>query len=350
MFAGRVSNQTTHFAISAVVLLLLLPDSVCAQVATDVVIVRRPENHREFRYSGRILDYSGGSLRLRLKTSGRIRRFETADIQGIQTPRSEPHVQAEQFAALRQYQPALESYAGAIDAETRDWVRRDIYAALTRLHLREGQRMKAAEAFISLTNSDPKTHFRGLAPLWWSTDEQITPVMEAQAKLWTKSPNYFAQLIGASVLFNIPAERSAAMKLMDAIAGNGRGFIHLARAQLWRARLVDGKPVNNAEIRLWRGRLGSMLPEERGGPWFVIGKANAQRLENEEAAIAFLWVPLVHKQDHLLAAEASYYAALSLQKNGSLAEATNLYRETAQRYPGTEFAKKSQQVLKLPGK
>lgn len=343
--------SVTQFRIASLLGLLIvsLCDPTLGQGTADVVMVRRAQNRREVRYVGRVLDYASGTLRLRMKTSGSVRSFESADIVRIETPRLDDHVSADRLLAQGKYSEAATAFNSALVQEQRKWVRRDIMASLTRLHLRRGKRLAAARTFVELTNSDPQTHYRGLLPLYWST-ETLDASAVAQAKLWNASANYFARLIAASMLFNVPAERAEAMKTMDDIAGSGRGLTQLARAQRWRFRFVDGKPISNTEIKLWRGQVALMKPKERGGPWFLIAKGHSQRLEHEEAAIAFLWLPLAYSSDRLLAAEASFEAAVSLQKHGNLPDATNLYRETAERFAGTVFAQRSSDLLRPSGK
>lgn len=312
-------------------------------------MVRRPQNRREVRYVGRVMDYAAGTLLLRMKTSGSVRRFSSADIVSIETSRLQQHVAAEKQRLEGRYADAARSFGDALALEQRKWVQREILASLTRLHLRRGDRFAAARAFVELTNSDPKTHHRGLVPLYWNNDQPDAAAV-TQARVWTGSANYFARLIAASMLFNIPDERANAAKLMDEIAGSGRGLADLARTQLWRVRLVEGKPINDTEIKLWRGRAALMKPDERAGPWFLIGQAHVQRLEHQDAAIAFLWLPLSYPLDWHLASEASFHAAVSMQKTGSLPDATNLYRETAERFSGTAHAKKARDLLGPTGK
>jgi len=346
---ASVSIHPFKVSLIAVLVGFAFVDCASAQETADIVMVRRPQNRREVRYVGRVMDYAAGTLRLRMKTSGSVRSLTSADIVRIETPRLDEHVKADKQQSVGKLDEAAASFTAALALEQRKWVQREILASLTRLHLRRGDRMAAARAFVELTNSDPKTHHRGLVPLCWS-NHRLAPADVNQAKGWSTSANYFARLIAASMLFNVPSERAKAMKSMDEIAGSGRGLSDLARTQLWRGRLVDAKPINRTEIKLWRGRVALMKQRERGGPWFVIGKAHSQRLEHEEAAIAFLWIPLAYSLDRELAAEASLEAAVSLQKHGNLPDATSLYRETAERFAGTIFARRANDVLRPPGK
>ena len=89
-----------------------------------------------------------------------------------------------------------------------------------------------------------------------------------------------------------------------------------------------------------------MKPSERAGPWFLLGRAYESRLEHERAAIAFLWLPLVHADDEFLAGEASLLAAKSLQEAGRFAEAEATYRDTGIRFSKTPFGKEAQAMLK----
>lgn len=330
-----------------IIILLLIGSSVAmAQDAGDRVVIRRAQSRRDVTYAGRVLDYSAGVLRLRLKTSGVIRRFETKDIIEIHTGQTEEQTNGQKFFRAGRYREAVVALEAAVRLETRDWVRRDALALLTRVHLRHGERTSAAHAFVRLTDSDPDSHYFSLIPLWWS-DEPIEPAGQRQLRAWLNSPNYSAKLIAASMLLCIPESREEAMGVLESIAGSGRPqFVNLARAQQWRVRLTEEKPFSDAEVMIWRTRIAAMSSGERGGPRFLLGRAFSKRLENQRAALEYLWVPLVYPTDHWLAAEASLQAAVSLEKAGRLPEAESLYRETVQRFSGTPFAARADRLLR----
>lgn len=310
------------------------------------MVVRRENTRKAVKYSGRILEYIGGVLSLRLKTSGSIRRFESSEIVEIHTGQTESQTQGLKYFQSGQLAEAAVALEAATRQEVRDWVRRDALALLTRVRLRQGNRSAAADAFVRLTDSDPNTHHFGLIPLWWS-DDLADAAAVARARVWLTSPNYSARLIGASILLSTPDARDEAVKALEAIAASGKPrFVQLARAQQWRARLREAKPVSDAEMNILRLRIGSIKPDERAGPRFLLGKAHSLRLENERAAMEYLWVPLVYPSDHWFAAEAMFRAASSLEKAGRLPEAESLYRETVQRFPATPFAKKADDRLK----
>lgn len=321
--------------------------STCAQDQTvDEVVVRRAQSRRQTSYSGRVLDYTNGILRLRLKTSGGIRQFKTSEIISITTPQVAQHREATVFFKAGQYPQAIVALEAAARAEPRDWVKRDILAMLSQVHLRAGNRINAADAFVRLTNSDPNTHHFGSIPLWWSA-EPVDAAGQRQARVWLDSANLSARLIGASILFENQESRAEAVAAFEKIARSGRPqLVDLARTQQWRDRLTKGKPISDGEVYAWRSRLRAMKSTERAGPSFLLGHVHSRRQEYDRAALAYLWVPLVDAGDELLAAEASFAAAESMLKAGRLPKAESQFRETSRRFPNTRFAVMAEKALK----
>lgn len=342
VYDARMRFRTKYSTLAIAALVLCLTGSTVGQEqAADRVTVRRAGNRREFDYSGRVLDYTGGILRLRLKTSGNVRQFKTDEILRIETPQTEQHRNGLKLFEAGKYPPSVVALTSAVREEPRDWVRRDILALLSRIHLRYGNRLAAAEAFVRLTDSDPKSHHFGAIPLWWS-DQPTSPAEQRQARLWLVGPNYSARLIAASILVQSPDTRGEATRTLEQIASSGRQqFVDLARSQQWRERLLSDKPLGDAEIHAWKSRLKSMKQDQRAGPWFLLGHAHSKRLQPDRAARAYLWVPLVYPDDNGLAAEASLNAAVALEKGGRLTAAESLYRETAERFSETPFGRQA---------
>ncbi|MFK7819893.1 MAG: tol-pal system YbgF family protein [Planctomycetaceae bacterium] len=329
-----------------VLLLMVACATAAAQEQADKIVIRRGSSQRETTYEGRVLDYLGGIVRFRLKTTGNLRQFKAEEVVTIEAPQSDSHRGGRRLLKAGKLEEAIASLEVAARDERRDWVRRDILATLTQANLQHGTRLGAAAAFVRLTDSDPKTHHSGVIPLWWSNQSTI-PAAQRKAREWLASPNYSARLIAASILMSDPSTRREATRALEQIAKSGRpAVIDLARVQQWRTRLVDSRRVSDAELKAWRGRLRSMKPSERAGAWFLLGRAYEARLEHERAAIAFLWLPLVHSDDHFLTAEASLAAAKSLQEAGRFAEAEATYRDTGIRYPNTPFGKEARAMLK----
>ena len=325
---------------------ILFQPAVAQDQAIDRVIVRRENTRREVTYTGRVLEYANRILRFRMQTSGGIRQFKSNEVVRIETPQTEPHREGLKLFAAGKYQAAIQTLEAAAKDEPRDWVKRDILALLSRIHLKFGKRLEAARAFVRLTNSDPTTHHFGSIPLWWN---DTPPSAEAQrmARAWLEGPNLSARLISASILFHDPATRREANTTLDQLARSGRQHvIDLARVQQWRGALAEKRRITDGEIAGWKRRLKSMKPAERGGPWFLIGRGYATRMDYEKAALAYFWVPLVYKDDEWLAAESNLGAALALEKAGRLVDAESTYRETATRYSRTPFATIADNKLK----
>ena len=285
---------------------------------------------------------------MRLRTSGRVRRLTADEILRVETPHSELHQQGAAHFAAGRYAEAVVALEAAARAEVRDWVRRDILATLNRVHLRAGRRLEAARAFVRLTDSDPATHHFPDIPLWWQTGPADEPA-HRQALLWLDGPNRSARLIAASILLGTEDSDVAARGVLEDLATSGDGqFVNLSRAQQWRTRLRQERPPSDVEMRVWRLRLRSMKSAERAGPWFLLGRAHSRRHEHGDAAIAWLWLPLVYPTDHWLAAEASFRAAEALQEFGRPAESRSMLHETAKRFAGTPAAARARAALGLP--
>jgi TolA-binding protein len=95
------------------------------------------------------------------------------------------------------------------------------------------------------------------------------------------------------------------------------------------------------EIERWQSRIDEMPERLRGGPLFLVGQAYLARGEKHRAAAAFLWLPTVYDQDAELAAVACVEAAKALADIGQKYEAALLYREAADRFPGTPPAEEA---------
>lgn len=315
----------------------------CAQAAADKVMIKRKGSRKAVTYTGRVEDYAAGNLRLRLlRNNGtQVRSFDSSEVVAIETGQSEAHSKGTQLFKAGQYKQAIIALEDAEEKETRDWVRRDILMLQTQAHLKWGNRLAAARAFVRLTDSDPNTHHHAIIPLWW-TEEAPNPAAQRAARQWLTGANRSARLIAASILMSNPDTRPEAMATLKNLVTNGRiQHMNFAQVQRWRERLALKPPIADEEIDYWRRRMDAMKPEERAGAWFLIGRARERQQKHEAAALAYLWIPLIYKDDHWFAAEACFSAAQQLEKSGRLREAEAMYRETFTRFSDTPFATKA---------
>ena len=81
------------------------------------------------------------------------------------------------------------------------------------------------------------------------------------------------------------------------------------------------------QVSDWEELVEQMPAELRAGPYFVVGRAWAQRGHHEQAALTFLRVPLVYPHMRSLAAAALRLSAIELNRANQPEEAATLYRE-----------------------
>lgn len=297
---------------------------------------------------GEILEYTGETLRIRLKLGEAAKEFPAADVIEIQTPQMTGHQKGLELFAKKDYAGAAKAFRTAFDDDSRAWVKREILTYLVRCALMEGDYVNATSKFAILVRSDPKTHSFPLIPLIWIR-QSPNPALKSQGEAWLlddKQP-VAVRLMGASILLDDPQfGTTASVALRDLAAQSDRRVGVLAACQQWRTRLATRKEINPTELKVWEQKLESLPEELRGGPHFLMGRAYTSRREFELAAVHLLWTPLVQPDDHFLAARATMEAADALATIGQLEEAARLYEETSDRYAGTPSAQEAASQLK----
>jgi uncharacterized protein HemY len=169
--------------------------------------------------------------------------------------------------------------------------------------------------------------------------------VKSSARQWITDDEPVSQLMGASILlFDATWSNSAETTLIKLTRRSPRPLRDLARMQLWRKKLRTGSP-NQLELKDWQSQINSLESSMRGGPYFLLGQAHLKRRENERAASAFLWLPVVYSDDHYLAAQACLLAADALLTVGKKSEAKTMYREVTIRFSKTTFAQEAASQL-----
>jgi tetratricopeptide (TPR) repeat protein len=217
---------------------------------------------------------------------------------------------------------------------------------LVKCALRTGNYAQAGERFLMIYLSDSTTHhFRSL-PLLWTT--QAPDAAHKSAALeWQTRSNAAAKLLAASaLLFDPKYQSSAKLELQQLRTHPDPRIRYLAIAQLWRLELPSRK-IDNTALDGWQDAIRNMPEDIRGGPYFLLGEGRRQRRQHDRAAVAYLWVPLVHDHDYQLSALASLNAADSLNAIGQREEALTLYREVTVRYKQSSLAQDAVQTLKM---
>jgi tetratricopeptide (TPR) repeat protein len=298
---------------------------------------------------GTIVRYTGRILELKLVSGDESKLYPVDQVIEVRTPQTAPHVRGLQLYSQKRYADAEAAFEGALDLESGDpnrtWVRRELLALLVRCALRQGRASKARLRFGLLIDSDPTTrHFR-LIPLVWATAATDAKRV-TEARLLLEERKAARRLMGASLLLLHPTYGKVARVDMQKLVVNGDSRIAtLAVAQLWRVRLAEADPRRD-ELTRWQKTIDRMPGELRGGPYYLLGKAHLRRAENDRAAMALAWVPLVYDHDSELAARAAVEAADALARIGQRNEAITFYWDVLVRFPQASFAQDAEAGLK----
>jgi tetratricopeptide (TPR) repeat protein len=298
---------------------------------------------------GTILEYTGRTLKLKPISGAEAKQYPVDQVIEVRTPQSESHTRGLQLFSQKRYADAETAFESALDIESDDsdrkWVRRELLSLLVRCALQQGKASKARSRFGLLVDSDSTTrHFR-LIPLVWvaaAADARTT----AEGRLLLEEQQPTRRLMGASLLLQHATYGKVAVADMQKLVVNGDPRISsLAVAQLWRVRLAEADPRRDEIVR-WRKAIDRMPGELRGGPYYLLGQAHLRRAENDRAAMALAWLPLVDDHDSELAARAGVEAAEALAQIGQRNEAVTFYRDVLLRFPQASFAQDAKAGLK----
>jgi tetratricopeptide (TPR) repeat protein len=280
------------------------------------------------RLSGKIVEYTGKELHLEMP-GGRVQRIAASQVVKVEAAYSQAYQDAEEAFRQRRYQEAMALYRRAMDQQPRRWVQRQIIAQVVWCYRGLEQPGPAGEAFLALIRDDPDTQLFDCIPLAWLPREADPQTVRA-ARLWLERPEPAAVLMGASHLLVGAARSEAIERLRQLVASPDRRIAQLANAQLWRtaAAAADGRQLEN-----WAEAIELMPENLRAGPLFVLGTAQLQNKQWEDAALSFLRVAIVYPQERALAAQALLGAARGLQEARQSVEAARLYHELLREYP-----------------
>ena len=320
-------------------LLLVIAAPLAAQ---DRVLIQQPGGSR-FPIAGYVEDYNGRELILKIKSKTPARRYPRSEIIEVTTEYTPHHEQGRKLFEAGKIAAANIEFAAALQEEDRPWVRREILASQVRCRLWSGEYIEAVSRFLPIVQSDPETFHYGLVPLNWTIDAPAEK-MKLEAVQWmAKSASPLSRLIGASWLLTVDELAGDAEKTLKRLAREPEVSVQrLAQMQLWRLKLLGEGFVEPDEIQQWMKFVEGLPTELRGGAHFVIGKAWRKRQEYEQAARAYLWLPLVFDSDRWLSSRACYEAAESLLLAGDRLQATNLYSEVVFRYGDTPWGTKAE--------
>ena len=314
--------------------------------AADKVVLQLPGSSSRISLKCMILSYTGREIQV-LPTVGSAPKTYPADqVVEVHTSQKTPHKQGLQEFAEHQIDKAEISFSNALHAEPRTWVQREILAMMVRCAQQKADLPGAGSRFLTILKSDPDSQYFKLAPLVWSP-EQVKSESKSIAKVWLSDNSEVARLMGASWLLSDQRFGDLAEnKLKELRERSSDRVRQMARAQLWRVRL-RASDLRKLELELWESRIRQMDSDLRGGPYYLMGRGHLKRQDDEAAAAAFLWVPMVYDFDYRLAARSCVEAADALRRIGQIKQATSLYREVIVRFPKSAYTQEAAGFLKL---
>ncbi len=307
--------------------------------AADRVFLRTPSGLGESRVVGNVEEFTGDQLVLR-HPSGRQQTFKSDRVLRVESDWSAPHQLARASFHRHRYQESLEEYSKALRIEKRTWVQRQQLAKITWCYRNLGQFEQASASFLSLYRSDTTTQHFSAIPLVWGGRPPDMAVERRAATLLADAEQPAGQLIGASWLLTTAKRPEALQMLRSLTNATDARIIFLAEAQTWRTQLAT---LTDADVIRMQTRVEAMPQAIRGGPYFLLGTAQALRGQPARAALAFLRIPIIFPEDRTLAAQALLATGSELETINRPGEARGLYREIIVDYADTPMAATAQE-------
>jgi tetratricopeptide (TPR) repeat protein len=320
--------------------LVCVPGIAAAQ---DTVITSSASDPAaRIKKQGEIVDYTGGELTLKT-TFGTTERIPAARVVEIKSTWTPAHQAASAARNEGRLDEAIEAFREAKREEKRPWAQRRIMAELTAAHLEAGRIDAAGNQFLEIVLADPATIHFDVIPIAWRAAPP-DPVLEVRAGQWLASKKLpAARLLGASWLLS-GGQRVAATTALDELAGSSDPRIAgLATIQQWRTKLVTAKPD---EISRWHAQLEKLPRDIQAAGWYILGDLYARQNKSEQAAIAYLKLPLLFREQRATAADALLAAGKQLEKMGEASQAAGLYRELVRDFAHLPAAAEAQTRLK----
>ena len=290
---------------------------------------------------GEIVEFGGAALRVRL-SGGRTTRIDAERVLSIECDRSSQQTSGDDSFARQNYRLALSDYRAALENERRAWIRREILAQAVRCYRELGDLRGAADTFFLLYEREPTLEEFASIPLAWVPSEPPRSLASAAGEWIDRNDSPAAMLIGASLLLSTRQRDVATRRLRTLMADDDSRIAWMAQVQLWRTETAS---VAETDIRNWQQAAQRMPDALRAGPYVVIGRAWSARGRNDEAALAWLRVPILHGQDRTLSAYALGVAGRALEDGGDFSGAQRLYMEIIEHYADKPAAEESRQRL-----
>lgn len=301
---------------------------------------------RKLPIRGTILHYDERGISIQDQVNkNRLHEIAPDEIESVSVAGFGDEVEeAEKAFESGKFAKAIELYGGLIDTEKLNWAKARFRGQLVMAYRRTRKHDRAGEEFLKLAETRNDAELMNLAPLLWIPGDSVGPAAVASARQWLNDERRpMARLLAASWLLDT-SEKSTAMPVLQRLQTYADERIgKIARAQLWR---VAAQKNSKAEIEQFKTLIGKMPPAIRGGPQYLLGLALERANEPADAALAYLWVPLVYDRRSDLAADALLRGAMAADKAGFTNDARKLYQEVGERFPRTRWA--SEAARKLP--
>jgi len=313
-----------------------------AAVAHDTVYLSAGSAERgSTKLVGEVIDYTGRELRLRTP-GGAEQTYPGERVRRIEYPTTPQQAEADARFARHEFAAAVSLYEQARRDDARPWVRREITAQIVWCDRALGRVERAGEEFLLLMRSDPSTPYFDGIPLAWIASEP-SPELEQAARRWLGQDDVpAAGLLGASHLLTTAARGQVLDRLRRLATDPDRRIALLATAQTWRTEIVTANP---RQLESWAAAVDAMPAPLRAGPYYVLGLGYDRQQAWNEAALAWMRIPILDPRHRALAARALVDAGGAMEKLGRREAATRLYDEAGRRFPETAPAAEARNRL-----
>ncbi|MGL5096072.1 MAG: tetratricopeptide repeat protein [Planctomycetia bacterium] len=294
--------------------------------------------------TGDVVGYDARGVAIRLP-SKEVKSYEHSRIASLEARYTVEQEAGLQAMRTRDYATAAAQFKAALAVERREWVKGRLDALLLDALKAADRWTEAAEAFFVVTDARTDADVMAAAPLSWIPGRPPTAEALAAARRWLdQNDRPMAQLIAASWLLESPADVDRAVLVLDSLQTLPEQRVGwIARAQLWRVR----DPMDDAGLDRMAAFIEKVPEAIRGGPHYALGLVYERRGKPLDAALSFLWVPLVDEaaRPSPLAADALVRAGKASLRAGLADDGRRILREAVAKYPDTPWAAQAAEAL-----
>lgn len=326
---------------TSVWVLALVPGMIASAAEDRVTLI--PEGGTDpVVLIGTVENYTGAELVIQRAGVPSADHFPSGRILSVQTWHTAAHDQGLSELAQGKTLLAEQTLLKALRDDRRDWVQREIIAALTSCALRRGDWGTAGTRFLQITAHDGRSPHWSVAPLIWAP-QALGDADKTLARNWMQQADSPSRLVAASWLLLDPVYGDAAKKKLDDVARDSNSIAaSFARAQLWRVRL--GPELSGIELEKWRQEIRRLPRPLRAGPQYLLGRGLLQRQDHTAAVGELMWLPMVYRENEELTARALSDAGNALAKLGKTREALTVYDELISKYPWSPWVNEAREA------